>query len=70
MAKSRNQDTETTTRATDNVERAGTPKQGDVYRCDVCGMELEITTGLPLRRQERSPLSMLWAGVGGSVGEA
>lgn len=44
MAKSRNQDTETTTRATDNVERAGTPKQGDVYRCDVCGMELEITT--------------------------
>ena len=40
--KSEAEKTETSRRATDPV-RAETPKQGETYRCEQCGMELEIT---------------------------
>ena len=35
------QETEITRRATD--ETVGVPKKGDVYRCEQCGMEFEVT---------------------------
>ena len=36
-------ETERVERATDEVEPMSSPKKGDQYRCEVCGMELEIT---------------------------
>ena len=35
--------TELTRRATDETEVADRPKKGDQYRCDECGMEIEVT---------------------------
>jgi hypothetical protein len=45
MARGKHKDTELTPRATDETEPAGAFQMGDTFRCDECGMELEITVG-------------------------
>jgi len=37
-------DTERTVRATEDVQAIELPKQGEIYRCNECGMELKITS--------------------------
>ena len=37
------QDTERTRRASDETVAADTPKRGDTYRCEKCGMEVKVT---------------------------
>ncbi|HEV3136459.1 MAG TPA: hypothetical protein VGZ26_01120 [Pirellulales bacterium] len=43
MTRGKHRDTERTVRAADETEAVDTPKKGDIFRCEECGMELEIT---------------------------